>query len=255
MAISDLNKIYLRTPGNNLVRLDTVATFTEDVGPAEITRLNRGYSVYFYSDPTVPISEAIDIIETAAEGTLPLGYEVGFFARAKEYKRTSTQMLFAFLTGLLLVYMVLASQFNSFSQPLIIMVSQPLAVIGGTFGLWVVGSSLNVFSMTGLVLLTGLVAKNSILLIDRTNQERESGYSIDEALLEACPRRLRPILMTTLTLILAMLMPALGIGAGTELSQPLAIAVVGGMVSSTFLSLIVVPIIYSWSEKNKFSSI
>jgi HAE1 family hydrophobic/amphiphilic exporter-1 len=100
-----------------------------------------------------------------------------------------------------------------------------------------------------------LVAKNSILLIDRTNQERESGYSIDEALLEACPRRLRPILMTTLTLILAMLMPALGIGAGTELSQPLAIAVVGGMVSSTFLSLIVVPIIYSWSEKNKFSSI
>ena len=255
MAISDLNKIYLRTPDNNLVRLDTVATFTEDVGPAEITRLDRGYSVYFYSDPTVPISEAIDIIETAAEDTLPLGYEVGFFARAKEYKRTSTQMLFAFLTGLLLVYMVLASQFNSFSQPLIIMVSQPLAVIGGTFGLWLVGSSLNVFSMTGLVLLTGLVAKNSILLIDRTNQERESGYSIDEALLEACPRRLRPILMTTLTLILAMLMPALGIGAGTELSQPLAIAVVGGMVSSTFLSLIVVPIIYSWSEKNKFSSI
>ena len=255
MAISDLNKIYLRTPDNNLVRLDTVAAFEEDVGPAEITRLNRGYSVYFYSDPTVPISEAIDIIEKAAIETLPLGYEVGFFARAKEYKRTSTQMLFAFLTGLLLVYMVLASQFNSFSQPLIIMVSQPLAVIGGTFGLWLVGSSLNVFSMTGLVLLTGLVAKNSILLIDRTNQERESGYSIDEALMEACPRRLRPILMTTLTLILAMLMPALGIGAGTELSQPLAIAVVGGMISSTFLSLIVVPIIYSWSEKNKFSSI
>ena len=255
MTIGDLNKIYLRTPDNNLVRLDTVATFIEDVGPAEITRLDRGYSTYFYSDPTVPISEAINIIETAAEETLPLGYEVGFFARAKEYKRTSTQMLFAFLTGLLLVYMVLASQFNSFSQPLIIMVSQPLAIIGGTFGLWLVGSALNVFSMTGLVLLTGLVAKNSILLIDRTNQERENGRSIDEALLEACPRRLRPILMTTLTLILAMLMPALGIGEGTELSQPLAIAVVGGMISSTFLSLIVVPIIYSWSEKNKFSSV
>ena len=255
MTIGDLNKIYLRTADKNLVRLDTVATFIEDVGPAEITRLDRGYSTYFYSDPTVPISEAINIIETAAEETLPLGYEVGFFARAKEYKRTSTQMLFAFLTGLLLVYMVLASQFNSFSQPLIIMVSQPLAIIGGTFGLWLVGSALNVFSMTGLVLLTGLVAKNSILLIDRTNQERENGLSIDEALLEACPRRLRPILMTTLTLILAMLMPALGIGAGVELSQPLAIAVVGGMISSTFLSLIVVPIIYSWSEKNKYSSV
>ena len=251
MSIDDLDKIYLRTPSKELVRLDTVATFKETVGPSEITRLDRMYSAYFYSDPTTSLSNAIQLIEDAASETLPVGYEVGFFARAKEFKRTSNQMLFAFLTGLILVYMVLASQFNSFRQPLIVMISQPLAVIGGTFGIWIVGSDLNIFSMTGLVLLTGLVAKNSILLIDRTNQERQKGLEIDEALLNACPRRLRPILMTSLTLILAMMMPALGIGSGVELSQPLAIAIVGGMISSTFLTLVIVPIIYSSAEKRK----
>ena len=251
MSIDDLDKIYLRTPSRELVRLDTVATFKQTVGPSEITRLDRMYSAYFYSDPTTSLSNAIQLIEDAAAETLPAGYEVGFFARAKEFKRTSNQMLFAFLTGLILVYMVLASQFNSFRQPLIVMISQPLAVIGGTFGIWIVGSDLNIFSMTGLVLLTGLVAKNSILLIDRTNQERQKGLEIDEALLSACPRRLRPILMTSLTLILAMMMPALGIGSGVELSQPLAIAIVGGMISSTFLTLIIVPIIYSSAEKRK----
>ena len=251
MSVDDLDKIYLRTPSKELVRLDTVAKFKATVGPSEITRLDRMYSAYFYSDPTTSLSNAIQLIEDAAAETLPVGYEVGFFARAKEFKRTSNQMLFAFLTGLILVYMVLASQFNSFRQPLIVMISQPLAVIGGTLGIWIVGSDLNIFSMTGLVLLTGLVAKNSILLIDRTNQERQKGMEIDEALLSACPRRLRPILMTSLTLILAMMMPALGIGPGVELSQPLAIAIVGGMISSTFLSLVIVPIIYSSAEKRK----
>jgi HAE1 family hydrophobic/amphiphilic exporter-1 len=251
MTVDDLDKIYLRTPTKELVRLDTVAQFKETVGPSEITRLDRMYSAYFYSDPTASLSNAIQLIEKAAQETLPIGYEVGFFARAKEFKRTSNQMFFAFLTGLILVYMVLASQFNSFRQPLIVMISQPLAVIGGTLGIWIVGSDLNIFSMTGLVLLTGLVAKNSILLIDRTNQERKRGLDIDEALLAACPRRLRPILMTSLTLILAMMMPALGIGSGVELSQPLAIAIVGGMISSTFLTLVIVPMIYSWAEKRK----
>ena len=251
MSVDDLDKIYLRTPSKELVRLDTVAKFKETVGPSEITRLDRMYSAYFYSDPTTSLSNAIQLIEDAAAETLPVGYDVGFFARAKEFKRTSNQMLFAFLTGLILVYMVLASQFNSFRQPLIVMISQPLAVIGGTLGIWIVGSDLNIFSMTGLVLLTGLVAKNSILLIDRTNQERKKGLDIDEALLSACPRRLRPILMTSLTLILAMMMPALGIGSGVELSQPLAIAIVGGMISSTFLTLVIIPIVYSSAEKRK----
>ena len=111
--------------------------------------------------------------------------------------------------------------------------------------------TLNVFSMTGLVLLIGLVAKNSILLVDRANQLREEGKAIDDALLEACPTRLRPILMTSFTIIFAMMVPALGLGAGVELSAPLAVAVVGGMVTSTLLSLVVVPAVYSLVENGR----
>ena len=157
-------------------------------------------------------------------------------------------MGFAFALALILVYMVLASQFNSYRQPLIIMVAQPLAIIGGVAALNLFGQTLNMFSMTGLVLLMGLVAKNSILLVDITNQLREGGQSVDEALLNACPRRLRPILMTSFTIIFAMMVPVLGLGAGVELSAPLAIAVVGGMISSTLLTLIVVPAVYSLAE-------
>jgi HAE1 family hydrophobic/amphiphilic exporter-1 len=153
------------------------------------------------------------------------------------------------LLALVLVYMILASQFNSYSQPLIIMVAQPLAIIGGVAALAITGTTLNLYSMVGLVLLIGLVAKNSILLVDLTNQYREQGQGVNTALLAACPRRLRPILMTSLTIIFAMLVPALGIGKAVELSGPLAVAVIGGMVSSTLLSLLVVPAVYSLAER------
>jgi HAE1 family hydrophobic/amphiphilic exporter-1 len=141
--------------------------------------------------------------------------------------------------------MVLASQFNSFLQPLIIMLAQPLAIIGGVMALWLTGHSLNIYSMIGLVLLIGLVAKNSILLVDLTNQLREKGVAIDVALQEACPIRLRPVLMTSLTIILALLPSALGLGAGAETNGPLSVAVIGGMVTSTLLTLVVVPAVYS----------
>ena len=154
--------------------------------------------------------------------------------------------------------MVLASLFNSFFQPLIVMLAQPLAVIGGIFLLWITGNSLNIYSMIGMVLLIGLVAKNSILLVDMTNQLKESGKKTDQALLEACPIRLRPVLMTSLTLILALLPAALGYGAGSESNGPLAVAVIGGMISSTMLTLIVIPAAYSLSigfiEKKKIKS-
>jgi len=154
-------------------------------------------------------------------------------------------MVFVFALALVLLYMVLASQFNSFLQPLIVMVAQPLAVIGGVLALLLTGNSLNIFSMIGMVLLIGLVAKNSILLVDLTNQLREKGTEIDDALRQACPIRLRPVLMTSLTVILALLPAALGLGAGAETNGPLAVAVIGGMISSTLLTLIVVPAVYS----------
>ena len=141
--------------------------------------------------------------------------------------------------------MVLASQFNSFLQPVIIMLAQPLAIIGGVLALWLTGQTLNIYSMIGLILLIGLVAKNSILLVDLTNQRRAQGMGVDEALRDACPVRMRPVLMTSFTIILALMPAAFGVGSGREVNQTLSIAVIGGMITSTFLTLLVVPAAYS----------
>jgi HAE1 family hydrophobic/amphiphilic exporter-1 len=251
VSVADLSKIYLRAAGGELVRLDTVARFEESVGPAVVSRHDRRYAANFYTDPNVSLSLAIEEAKAAAEGILPPGYELYMQGRAREFARLTSSMVFAFSISLIMVYMVLASQFNSFIQPLIIMIAQPLAIIGGVIALWMTASSMNVFSMTGLVLLMGLVAKNSILLVDLTNQFRDQGMSVDEALKAAGPRRLRPILMTSFTIVLAMMVPMAGVGTGVELSQPLAFAVVGGMISSTGLTLIVVPAAYSLVERRR----
>ena len=249
--LADLSKIYLRTPGGELVRLDTVARFDEILGPATISRLDRQYAAYFYSEPAVPLSEALDILRAEAAAVLPPGYSLQLLGGTEEFQKTAAALLFAFVLAIILVYMVLASQFNSYRQPAIIMVAQPLAIVGGVAALLLLNQTLNLFSMTGLVLLIGLVAKNSILLVDITNQLREQGAGVDEALLEACPRRLRPILMTSLTIIFAMLVPLLGLGAAVELSRPLATAIVGGLLSSTALTLLVVPAVYSLVENRR----
>jgi HAE1 family hydrophobic/amphiphilic exporter-1 len=177
-----------------------------------------------------------------------MGYSLKMVGQAEEFAKTATYMQFTFIMAILLVYMVLASQFDSFIQPLIIMVAQPLAIIGGVASLWLFGHSINIYSMIGLVLLMGLVAKNSILLVDLTNQLRGEGKGISEALLEACPIRMRPVLMTSLTVILAMLPAAFKAGAGADTNGPLAVAVIGGMVSSTLLTLVVIPAVYSLVE-------
>ncbi|HET7298887.1 MAG TPA: efflux RND transporter permease subunit, partial [Burkholderiales bacterium] len=150
--------------------------------------------------------------------------------------------------ALALLFMVLASQFNSFMQPFYIMLAVPLGIVGGIAALWLSGSTLNIYSGIGLVLLIGLVAKNSILLVDLTNQRRDQGMGIDDALRNACPIRMRPVLMTSLTIILALAPAAIGLGAGAETNAPLAIAVIGGMITSTLLTLIVVPAGYSAVE-------
>jgi HAE1 family hydrophobic/amphiphilic exporter-1 len=211
----------------------------------------------------VPLGDAIAKVEDAAAEIMPPGYSVRFIGQAKELGRTAAGMAFAFGLALALLYMVLASQFNSFAQPLIIMLAVPLAIVGGVIALWLsqpiaqigllLGKSwsvqtLNIYSMIGLVLLIGLVAKNSILLVDLTNQRRAQGMGIDEALANACPIRMRPVLMTSMTIILALVPAALGLGAGAETNGPLAVAVIGGMVTSTLLTLVVVPAAYSLVE-------
>ena len=244
----DLSRIYLRTPAGDLVRLDNLVEMERSLGPAVVSRYDLQYSAQFLGTPRMAEAAAITYVEETARAMLPPGYGVQMIGRSSEFGKTVYYMLFAFVTALILVYMVLASQFNSFVQPLIIMVAQPLAIIGGVGALWIVGHSLNIYSMIGLVLLVGLVAKNSILLVDLTNQMREEGMGINEALLAACPVRMRPVLMTSATVILALLPAAVGLGAGSDTNGPLAVAVIGGMVSSTLLTLVVVPSLYSLVE-------
>ncbi len=243
----DLTRIFLRAKDNKLVRLDNLASFKQTLGPATIGKFDLQYAATFFGSPTIALGDAVTRVKAAAE-QLPAGYSLKLTGQAEEFSKTIGYMIFAFALALVLLYMVLASQFNSFIQPLIIMLAQPLAIIGGVFALWVTGQTLNIYSMIGLVLLIGLVAKNSILLVDLTNQRRTEGFGVDAALNDACPTRMRPVLMTSATIILALFPAALGYGAGSETNQPLAVAVIGGMISSTLLTLVVVPAVYSLVE-------
>ena len=241
----DLSKIYLRNSNGELIRLDAVASFQSTLGAAVIGRYDLQYAVNFYASPTISLNAALDIVKSTAATMIPVEYKLRLSGQAEEMRKTINNMSFVFVLAFVLLYMVLASQFNSFIQPLIVMLAQPLAIIGGLIGLLLFNQSLNIYSMIGLVLLIGLVAKNSILLIDLTNQLREKGAGINQALTEACPIRLRPVIMTSLTIILALLPAAIGLGAGSETNKPLSIAIIGGMISSTLLTLVVVPAAYS----------
>ena len=243
--VTDLSKIYLRSSTGDLVRIDAVASFNKELGAAVIGRYDLQYAVNFYANPAVPLGDAVDIVKASAAKIVPPDYTLKLTGQAEEFGKTMKNVKFVFSLGFLLLYMVLASQFNSFIQPIVIMLAQPLAIIGGLIALLITGNTLNIYSMIGLVLLIGLVAKNSILLVDLTNQLIEKGANINDALKEACPVRLRPVLMTSLTIILALLPAALGLGAGSETNKPLSVAIIGGMISSTLLTLVVVPAAYS----------
>ncbi|MBK1734313.1 acriflavin resistance protein [Halorhodospira abdelmalekii] len=247
--IDSLLRIQLRSAEGDLVPLETVTEIRPSVGPAAITRYNLAYSAAFYGNPDIPLGEAIAELEAAADEILPLGYNVELTGQAQEMQRAAGAMLFVFALAAILVYIVLASQFNSFTQPIIIMAAQPLALIGGILGLYVGGFTLNIYSMIGMVLLMGLVTKNGILLVDLTNQYREKRQmGINEALADACPVRLRPVLMTSLTLILALIPAVLGLGAGAESNAPMAAAIIGGMMTAMLLTLVVIPATYSLLE-------
>ncbi|WP_162262161.1 efflux RND transporter permease subunit [Legionella oakridgensis] len=244
----DLSQIYLINQAGKRISLDTIASFESSLAPLEITRTNQEYSVSFSASPKISLNKAINLVQDMAEKALPQGYTVAMTGDTEALGKTESSMLYTLALILILMYMVLASQFNSFIQPFIIMIAQPLALIGGILILWLTHKTLNIYSMVGALLLMGLVAKNSILLIDLTNQYRERGKSIQEALLEACPLRMRPVLMTSCAIILAMLPAAILPGAASSSHRPLALVIIGGMISSTILTLVIVPAIYSLIE-------
>ena len=252
VSTDSLKRLYVKNKSGNLVRLDTLARFEENLGPAEVKRRNRQYASFIYGAlEGLPLGSATDAVNRIGAEILPPGYTIAYTGQAEEFAKTGGYVIFAFGMALIMIYMVLASQFNSLLQPLVVMVAQPLAIIGGVAALWMFGDTLNLFSMIGMILLMGLVAKNSILLVDLTNQYRAQNMTIHNALSEACPHRMRPVLITSLTVIAAMAPAAIGLGPGVETNRPLALVVMGGMVTSTLLTLVVVPAVYSLVETSR----
>lgn len=255
--INDVMNLRISSSAGQFIRLGDIADVRYGSGPTRIEREDKQRQIVVYAN-TVGISPG-DLIskvrnEYIPELNLPAGYNYKMIGQADNMARSFKEVYKAVILAIVVVYMVLAAQFESFSQPLIIMVSLPFAIIGAILGLLVAGQTANMMSMIGFTMLLGLVTKNAILLIDYANQEREKGMSIREAVLLACSLRLRPILMTTLSTILGMLPIALGIGEGAELRQSMGVVLIGGLTTSTLLTLVVVPLIYllfeEWKAKN-----
>jgi multidrug efflux pump len=176
---------------------------------------------------------------------LPAGVKREYAGQSLEYKSSSSSLYFMFILAVVFIYLVLAAQFESFVHPFTILLAVPLAVFGALFTLFLFRETLNIYSQIGLIMLVGLVTKNSILIVEFSNQLRMQGRSIADAVIEAATIRLRPILMTSFSTIFGVLPIALGLGAGGESRRPLGLAVVGGLLFSTFLTLILVPVLYT----------
>jgi len=251
-SLNELKDIMLTGTGGVKIPLSAIARFTTEAGPVEIKRENKKRIIKV----TANIREGFamgDVVNQAREKikkevTIPDGYEYSFGGQASQMEETMTQMARAMLLALLFMYMILASLYNSLTQPLILMLSVPLAIIGAFLALLITGQKMDIMAMIGLLMVLGLVAKNGILLIDFTNQMRQKGMNARDALLHAGPVRLRPILMTTFAMIFGMLPLAIGFGEGALRTKSMPIAVIGGLITSTFLTLIVIPVVYEWAE-------
>jgi HAE1 family hydrophobic/amphiphilic exporter-1 len=233
-----------------LVPLSQVATAVPASGPSTIRRMDLQREVRISgSNAGRSLGEvAADIESAAAAMKLPPGYDVRAVGDSEELKKMFANMLQTLLLAIIFIYLILASQFGSFVHPFAIMLSLPLSLVGVAVALLATGDSLNIMSMIGLIMLMGLVTKNAILLVDFTNQARAKGTPRDEALIKAGSTRLRPIVMTTLAMIFGMLPLAFAIGAGAEMRAPMARAVIGGLITSTLLTLVVVPVVYTYLD-------
>jgi len=248
-----IRKIPVRNNYGEIVPLGSVTEFKQTTAIQNIIRVNRERGVTLHANLAQGAGqdEAAKFALDVARELLPEGYRAVLSGTAKESKESQNTLVFALLIGILFSYMILASQFNSLLDPFIVLLALPFAVTGALGALAMSGNSLNVYSFIGILLLMGLVKKNSILLVDFTNRYRSEGLDIRSALERACPQRLRPILMTSLTSIVAALPPALSIGPGSEAHGTMAIVVVGGMVISTALTLFVIPAGYLFLHKKR----
>jgi HAE1 family hydrophobic/amphiphilic exporter-1 len=243
----DIGRLLVRAGGGGLVRLGDIVRIEQRPTLQAITRRDRERAITLRANVAPGVSQAVAIDRSVAiaRETLPENYRAVPSGTARTFRESFESLLFAMVLGLVVAYMVLASQFNAFTHPFTVLLALPFSVSGALIALWVAGQSLNVYSMLGLILLMGIAKKNSILLVDFTNQIRAQGVERHAALLQACPIRLRPILMTSTATIAGALPPALAIGPGAELQRPMALSIVGGMIVSTGFTLFVVPAAYS----------
>jgi len=256
MSPADIGQIYVRAKDGRLIELANVIKIQEGGAPSTIYRVDRQRAMIMYASlEKKPLGQAMDELNDIAAKILPADYTAKYKGAADTMKESFGYLIFALFLGVVMAYMVLAAQFESFMQPVIVLLSMPLSFVGAFGALIITGKTISIFSMIGLILLMGLVKKNAILLVDYTNTLRERGLSRREAILEAGPVRLRPILMTTFAMVFGMLPVAAGLGEGAETRSPMGVAVIGGLLTSLFLTLIVVPAAYDlfeeWQEKIK----
>lgn len=243
---SDLRSIYLRTAAGDIVPLSNVVDLTENVGPSAVNHYNRRRSVVLDGNlDGIDLGTAIDRVTEEARRLLPEGFTTTLSGQSREHARGASGLGFTFLLAVVAIYLILAAQFESFVHPFTIMLALPLATFGALAGLYLLGLNLSVYGYIGIIMLMGLVTKNSILLVDYANQRRREGASAHDAMTAAGRVRLRPILMTAVSTIVGVLPIALGFGPGAESRRPLGIAVVSGMTTSSLLTLVVVPVVYT----------
>ncbi|MBU8896860.1 AcrB/AcrD/AcrF family protein [Corallococcus sp. H22C18031201] len=242
-----LGQLTVRAPSGQLVELRNLARIIPADGPVQIDRQQQKRQITLLANlaSNYSLSEAINFMNTYASKELPKTIIHDFEGNAKELGKSVAAFGTALLLGIILIYMILAAQFESLVHPFTIMLSLPFAFIGAIGALLITGQYMSMFALIGIIMLMGLVVKNGILLVDFTLQVREKGKTAHEALLEAAPVRLRPILMTTIAMIAGMVPVAVARGDGAETRAPMAITIIGGLITSTFLTLGVVPVVYS----------
>jgi multidrug efflux pump len=244
---SDLASIFVRSQTTReLIPLSNVVLLVEAAGPQELNRVDRLRSITIRSQlaPGFTIAEGLETLERIVREDLPPEVRVGYQGTSREFKESSNSLMITFGLALIVVFLVLAGQFESWIHPLVIMLAVPLAVTGGLGALWVLGLSLNIYSQIGMILLVGLMAKNGILIVEFANQLRDDGRNVHDAVLEASVARLRPILMTSIATICGAVPLAIASGAGAESRSAIGWVIIGGVSFATLLTIFVIPALY-----------
>jgi multidrug efflux pump len=244
----DLKTLYVKNKRGELIQLDNLVTMEELSSPPQLYRFNRYSSAKVSAQLAkgVALGEGIKEMERIADEVLDESYTTSLDGASREFSESSSSIYMAFVIALAIIYLVLAGQFESFRDPFVIMFTVPLALAGALVSLWYFNQTLNVFSQIGIIMLIGLVTKNGILIVEFANQRKEQGKNIMEAVIEAAESRFRPIIMTSLSTMLGILPIALALGAGSESRVSMGIAVIGGMLFATILTLFVIPAIFTY---------